>query len=172
MWFNDQTHSNSTDYLRSGEKWTPKATIQHMQLILNQNDRQQKHQPLRRCSALTLCPWWSLRPDLPVTPDVQTGPAVGCLRRCVCGQRLVRGFGWPLGQLLFLAVLTAGQLALESWSRSWLACRVVSMTLGVPSETAGESEMRHPYKRERERDMSLLFSCAFLPFYWCNSHRL
>lgn len=84
-----------------------------------------------------LCPWWSLRPDLPVTLDVQTGPAVGCLRQCVCEKRLVRRFGWPLGQLLLLAVLTAGQLALESRSRSWLACRVVSMTLGVPGETVG-----------------------------------
>lgn len=62
--FNDQTHSNNTDYLKSVEKWTQKATIQQMQLILNQNDRQQKHQPLRCCSALTCLSLWISRPAL------------------------------------------------------------------------------------------------------------
>lgn len=33
--------------------------------------------------------------------------------------------GWPLGLLLLLAVLTAGQLALESQGWSRLACRVI-----------------------------------------------
>lgn len=68
-------------------------------------------------STLSGRPLWSLCPDLPVTSVIRTGPALG--RLCASGS------GWPLGLLLLLAVLTAGQLALESRGWSWLACRVV-----------------------------------------------